>query len=75
MQPTFKAAIDSWPFVGPTMGKPVVFFEKSGHFVVTKIADTYWVCDDRKANYRGGSDDGVTLKTESEVIEYMENNE
>jgi len=65
-----KAIVSDWPS-GIHAGKTVRFFEVVGPFVVTQWGQQWRVRDTRKANRRGGPDDGIWFNNVEDVINHV----
>lgn len=67
-----KAIVSNWP-IGKHAGKTVRFFEVIDHFVITQWDNEWRVRDTRKANHRGGPDNGIWFNSIEDVQEHISN--
>jgi len=68
-----KAVIFEWPIAGPSFGKTVRFFDMIGPFVLKRVGNSWNVSDSRKANPKGGPDNGFWFNNLNDAIEHMNN--
>lgn len=65
------AVFFDWPFVGPTKGKTVRFFDKVGHHTVTQQGDVFRIIDDRIIDPKGNTDRGATFTSQAEAEQWV----
>lgn len=66
-----RAVMFEWPMRGPAFGKTVRFFDPIGPFLLKSVDGRFQVRDTRKANAKGGPDNGFWFDSLNEAIAHI----